>query len=146
HDTAVALEELTEGWIAMLRLAALSLPSIPDRTAFMERLRPFPDHTMSSYLVEELLDHLAPAVQELLEQTSILEPFCAELCVAVMGNETSLEQVQAILDYLERADIFLVSLDDRQGWYRFHHLFKGLLEQRLQSRLTPEGLATLHRQ
>ncbi len=146
HETAVALEELTEGWIALLRLAALSLRSIPDRGAFVERLRHFPDRTMNSYLVEELLDHLAPAVQEFLEQTSILEQFCAELCVAVMGDAATLEQVQAILDDVERANIFLVSLDDHQGWYRFHHLFRRLLEQRLQSRFNTEGLATLHLQ
>jgi hypothetical protein len=82
HETAVALEELTEGWIVVLRLAALSLLSTSDRVAFMVRLRSSPDRNMSSYLIEEVLAQQAPAVQELLVQTSMLEQFCAELCVS----------------------------------------------------------------
>jgi LuxR family transcriptional regulator, maltose regulon positive regulatory protein len=145
HETAVALEDLTEGWIAVLRLAALSLRSTADRVAFMERLRSSPDQYMSSYLVEEVLARQAPAVQELLVRTSILEQFCAGLCVAILGSDTSNAQVQATLDWLERANLFLIPLDERQGWYRFHHLFKGLLQQRLQGQSSQEELALLHR-
>ena len=145
HETAVALEELTEGWIAVLRLAALSLRSTSNRVAFMERLRSSPDRNMSSYLVEEVLAQQAPAVQELLVQTSMLEQFCAELCVAVIGNEDSQEQVQATLDWLVHANLFLVPLDERQGWYRFHHLFKGLLRQHLQAHSSTEEITMLHR-
>ncbi len=145
-ETAEALEELTEGWIAVLRLAALSLLSTADRVAFMERLRSTADRNMSSYLVEEVLAQQAPDVQELLLQTSMLEQFCAGLCVAVMDSDATHEQVQATLDWLERSNLFLVPLDERQGWYRFHHLFKGLLQQRLQAHINQEELATLHRQ
>jgi LuxR family maltose regulon positive regulatory protein len=145
HETAVALEELTEGWIVVLRLAALSLLGTSDRAALIERLRSSPDRYVSSYLVEEILSQQAPAVQDLLVRTSMLEQFCAGLCVAVMGSDASHEQVQATLDWLVRSDLFLVPLDERQGWYRFHHLFKQLLEQRLQERLSQEELATLHR-
>jgi LuxR family maltose regulon positive regulatory protein len=145
HEAAGALEELTEGWIAVLRLAVLSLRSTPDRMAFIERLRSSPDRYVSSYLLEEILAQQTPFVQELLVRTTMLEQFCAGLCVAIMGSDASHAQVQATLDWLERANLFLVPLDERQGWYRFHHLFKGLLQQRLQAHVSQEELATLRR-
>ena len=145
RETAGALDERTEGWIAALRLAAVSLRGASDRATFLERLNSYAARTIGSYLVGEILAQQAHAVQELLERTSILEQFCAESCAAVMGSDISPEQVQATLDWLERANLFLVPLDKRQGWYRFHHLFQGLLQQRLQTHCSQEGLATLHR-
>jgi LuxR family maltose regulon positive regulatory protein len=128
----------------MLRLAALSLRRASDPAAFVQRLGHSSDRSMSRYLLEEVLAHLAPAAQELLVRTAILEQFCAELCRAVLGTETSQAQVQATLDWLERSDLFLIPLDERQGWYRFHHLFQQLLQQRLQERLSQEELSALH--
>ena len=145
RETAGALDERTEGWIAALRLAAVSLRGTSDRASFLERLDSYAARSISSYLVGEILAQQTHAVQELLERTSILEQFCAELCAAVMGGDISPEQVQAILDWLERANLFLVPLDKRQGWYRFHHLFQGLLQQCLQTHCSQEELATLHR-
>ncbi len=145
HETAVALQERTDGWIAVLRLATLSLRGTPDQAAFMHRLRHYSDRNVSSYLVEEILSQQAPAVQELLLQTSILEQFCAELCTAILGSDASHKQVQATLDWLERSNVLIIPLDERQGWYRFHHLFQQLLQQRLQARISTEELATLHR-
>ena len=144
-ETVAALEEWTEGWIAVLRLAALSLRNTSDAVAFMERLRSSPDHSISSYLVEEILAQLAPDVQELLERMSMLEQFCAELCAAIFRSDTSHEQMQTTLDWLERSNLFLVPLDEHQGWYRFHHLFRPLLQQRLREYISTEELATLHR-
>ena len=144
-ETALALEERTEGWIAVVRLAALSLRSAADRTAFLERLRRSPDRAVSSYLLEEVLAQQAPAVQELLVRTSMLEQFCVELCAAIMGDDAPHEQVQATLDWLEHANIFIVPLDEHHGWYRFHHLFKLLLSQRLQAHLRKEEMVTLQR-
>ncbi len=145
RETAGALDERTEGWIAALRLAAVSLRGTSDRASFLERLDSYAARSISSYLVGEILAQQAHAVQELLERTSILEQFCAELCAAVMGGDISHEQVQATLDWLERSNLFLVPLDKRKGWYRFHHLFQGLLLQRLQTHCSQEELATLHR-
>ncbi len=145
HETAMALAERTDGWIAVLRLAALSLRSAPDTAAFLERLRHSPDRSVSSYLVEEILSRQAPFVQELLEQMSLLEQFCAALCVAVMRHDTSNAQVQVTLDWLERSHALLVPLDEHQGWYRFHHLFQPVLQQRLQEHSSTEELAMLHR-
>ncbi len=144
HDVAGALEERTEGWIAIVHLAALSLRNAPDQTAFLEGLGHTPDRTISRYLAEEVLSQQAPAVQEFVVRMSLLEQFCAGLCRAVMGSDASNEQVQATLEGLERSNLFLVSLDERQGWYRLHHLFQGLLQQHLQERLSQEELALLH--
>ncbi len=145
HETAASLEEQTGGWIAVLRLAALSLRNTADPAAFMEQLHRYTDHSIQSYLVEEVLAQLAPAVQDLLVKASMLEQFCTELCVAIIGNDTSLEQVQATLNWLERSNVFIIPLDERQGWYRFHHLFQQLLQQRLQEKSSTEELAMLHR-
>jgi ATP/maltotriose-dependent transcriptional regulator MalT len=144
RETAGALDERMEGWIAALRLAVLSLLGTSDRASFLERLDSCTDRSLNSYLVEEMLAQQAHEVQEFLEQTSILEQFCSELCAAVMGSDISPEQVQAILDWLERTNLFLVPLDTRQRWYRFHHLFQGLLQRRLQTHCSQEELATLH--
>jgi ATP/maltotriose-dependent transcriptional regulator MalT len=144
RETAGVLEERTEGWIAALRLAALSLRGIADRETFLERLDSYAARSISSYLVGEILAQQTHEVQEFLERTSILDQFCAELCAAVIGSDISEEQVQSTLDWLERTDLFLVPLDKRQRWFRFHHLFKKLLQQRLQSHCGHEELATLH--
>ena len=145
HEVAGALAERTEGWCAVLRLAALSLRNAPDQKMFLERLGQATERTISSYLVEEVLSQLETTMLELLEQTSLFEQFCAELCRAIMGNESTLEHVQATLEWLERSHLFLVPLDARQGWFRFHHLFHRLLQQRLRERLCQEDLALLHR-
>jgi len=145
RETVVALQERTDGWIAVLRLATLSLRGTSDQAAFLQRLHHHPDRNVSSYLVEEILSQLAPSVQELLLQTSILEQFCAELCIAILGSDASHVQVQATLDWLERSNTLVIPLDERHGWYRFHHLFQQLLRQRLQARISREELSTLHR-
>jgi LuxR family maltose regulon positive regulatory protein len=145
HESAVALEERTGGWIALLRLAALSLRNTTDSAAFLEKLGRYTDSSISSYLVEEVLAQLAPAVQELLVRTSVLEQFCAEVCAAILGSDTSYEQIQTTLDWLERSNVLIIRFDEGRGWYRFHHLFQQLLQQRLQRHISTEELATLHR-
>ena len=144
-ETAAALEEWTEGWIAVLRLAALSLRNTSDAVAFMERLRSFPDHSISSYLVEEVLAQLAPDVQELLVKAVDAGAVLRGVVYSDLGSDTSHEQMQATLDWLERSNLFLIPLDERQGWYRFHHLFRPLLQQRLREYRSTEELGTLHR-
>ena len=145
HETASALEEVTEGWIALLRLVTLSLHSAADHAPFIEQLRRFPEKYVSGFLVEEILSQQSPALQALLLRMSILDQFCADLCVAIMGSDTTREQVQATIDWLEYSNKFLVPLDDLQRWYRFHHLFRAVLRQRMLERSSAEELATLHR-
>ena len=145
NETAVALGKHAEGWIAVLRLAALSLRSTADRAAFLDRLQHAPDRSVSQYLLEEILAQQAPLVQEVVLRSSLLEQFCAEVCVALLGDETSHAEVQATLNWLKGTNLFLVPLDEHQGWYRLHHLFQDLLQQRLRKRSSTEELAELHR-
>ncbi len=144
RETAGALEERTEGWIAALRLAAISLVGTSDRALLLERLDSSEYRSLNSYLVGEILTQQTHEVQEFLEQTSILDQFCAELCAAVLGSDISHEQVQSTLDWLERTNLFLIPLDTRQRWYRYHRLFQELLQQRLQTHRSQVELATLH--
>ncbi|HEY6408574.1 MAG TPA: hypothetical protein VIY29_14000, partial [Ktedonobacteraceae bacterium] len=133
------------GWIAVLRLAVLSLRSTSNTAAFMKRLRHYTDRSVSSYLVEEILAQQTLAAQEFLLRISILEKCSAELCAAVLGSEAPQVRVQAILDWSERSNVLFVSFSDSQRWYRFHHLFKRMFEQRLLARISKEEIATLHR-
>jgi LuxR family maltose regulon positive regulatory protein len=139
-----ALVERTEGWITGLHLAALSLQGHPD---VGQGIRDFAgsDRYIADYLLEELLARLDPALQEYLESTSILERLCAPLCRAVMGD-TRLEVVEgkATLQWLEDANLFVVSLDEQREWFRYHHLFRDLLRNRLQTSRSPEQVAALH--
>jgi LuxR family maltose regulon positive regulatory protein len=145
NATAGALEEITEGWIAVLRLAALSLHGTSDAEAFLERLRHCSDHSVSRYLLEEVLSQQTPPAQRVLERLSILQQCCTELCVSVIGGALTREQVQDTLDAFVNSHLFLIPLDDHQGWYRFHPLLGELLQQRLRERCSAEELAMLHR-
>ena len=145
NATADVLQECTEGWIAVVRLAALSLRGTSDVAAFLEQVRHNSDRSISRYLLEEVFEQQSPSVQTVLEQMSILEQCCVDLCVAISGNTFTHEQMQTIMDWVARTNLFLVPLDDRQGWYRFHRLFQGLLQQRLREHSSAEEIATLHR-
>jgi LuxR family transcriptional regulator, maltose regulon positive regulatory protein len=127
-EDIAALERRTEGWIAGLQLAALSLQGQPDASSF---IRSFTGshHFVLDYLLEEVLGQQPEHIQAFLLRTSILERLCGPLCDAVLLDSSA--SGQATLDYLERANLFLVPLDDQRRWYRYHHLFADLLRQRL---------------
>jgi LuxR family transcriptional regulator, maltose regulon positive regulatory protein len=148
----------TEGWIASLQLAALSLKTSPDEDAFIRAFSGTHRYILD-YLVQEVLALQPQHVQAFLLQTSLLERLCAPLCDAVTGSpaagekgEAPGEQVvpslpgsdipapgapaQAMLDYLDRSNLFIFPLDDERRWYRYHGLFADLL----QARLRPTGL------
>lgn len=151
-DTDVALlVARTEGWVAGLQLAAISLQGQQDAGGFIASFTGSHRFVMD-YLVEEVLGQQPAHVQAFLLRTSMLERFCAPLCDAVLMDPAA--PGQATLAYLERANLFLVPLDDERRWYRYHHLFADLLRQRLQqgSVSSPgepegagEGVAVLHR-
>lgn len=140
-DTAdvSALEERTEGWIAGLKLAALSMPG---REAAREFVRSFAgDHRyVADYLVEEVLEREPEPTRRFLLTTCILERLSAPLCDAVTGERGS----QALLDSLERRNLFVVALDDRREWYRYHHLFADVLQTHA-AREDPGSRRDLHR-
>jgi len=117
-----ALEERTEGWIAGLQLAALSMQGQKDVSGFIRAFAG--DHRyIVDYLVEEVLQQQPEAVRNFLLQTAILGQLNGSLCEAVTG----LERGNARLEALERGNFFVVALDDKRQWYRYHHLFGEVL-------------------
>jgi LuxR family maltose regulon positive regulatory protein len=176
-DLATLLER-TEGWIASLQMAALSLQDHPDKREF---IRDFSgsQRFILDYLVEEVLNRQPASVQSFLLQTCILDRFCAALCaelcreltvesqqlteesrqvtvyssqfqekepLAKANCQLSTDECQPLLESLERDNLFIVPLDEERRWYRYHHLFAGLLRARL-ANSTPAGISQteLHR-
>lgn len=135
------LEKRTEGWAAGLQLAAVSLQGCEDVDAF---LRAFAgdDRYIADYLIEEVLQHQPEELQRFLLETSILEQLSGPLCVMVTGQENS----QEILCKLEQDNLFIIALDNRRAWFRYHTLFASLLQRRLAQSIDSEKIAGLHRQ
>jgi LuxR family maltose regulon positive regulatory protein len=127
-DDVAALETRTEGWIAGLQLAAISMQGQQDVTGF---IRSFTGshHFVLDYLLEEVLGKQPERVQTFLLRTSILDRLCGPLCDAILLDPSA--SGQATLEYLEHANLFIVPLDNERRWYRYHHLFAELLRQRL---------------
>jgi LuxR family transcriptional regulator, maltose regulon positive regulatory protein len=121
-----SLAATTEGWIAGLQLAGLSLQGKENPTAFIENFSG-DDRYVMDFLFEEVLNLQPELIQDFLLQTAPLDRLCASLCNAVMQDTHS----QAILDVLEKNNLFLIALDDQRIWYRYHHLFRDLLRNRL---------------
>lgn len=133
-EDVAQLETRTEGWIAGLQLAALSMHGHEDPTAFIRSFTGSHRFVLD-YLLEEVLQRQPDTVQTFLLRTSILDRLCAPLCEAVTGQKGA----QASLAALEQANLFIVPLDDERTWYRYHHLFADLLRQRLLQSASTEG-------
>ena len=139
------INERFEGWPAGLHLAALSLRSAASQESVLLALSGT-NTNITGYLWDEVLTHQHPAIQTFLLKTSILDRFNASLCEAVIEDTDPAWNVRACLDWIERTELFIIPLDDHREWYRYHHLFKKLLQQRLSSEITPDQVANLHRQ
>jgi LuxR family maltose regulon positive regulatory protein len=137
------VERETEGWIAALRLAALALRTAGDIDNISSSLVRG-ERSISGYMQDEVLARQVPAIQTFLLKTSILERFCAPLCEAVVEQSDPAWSVRGCMDWIERADLFVVSLDDRGQWYRYHPLFRDFLRERLMTSFRPEVVAALH--
>jgi LuxR family maltose regulon positive regulatory protein len=133
-----SLEDRTEGWAVGLQLAALSLRERPDPGAFVEAFTGTHRYVLD-YLTEEVLDRQPERVRSFLLQTSILDRLTGPLCDAVTCGSDGPQ----MLEHLERANLFLVPMDDERRWYRFHHLFTDLLQARLHQS-DPELVPELH--
>ncbi len=125
-ENIAALETRTEGWIAGLQLAALSMQGREDIASFIQAFTGSHRFVLD-YLVEEVLQHQSEHIRRFLLQTAILDRFCAPLCNAVTGREDGKE----MLEFLERSNLFLIPLDDKRQWYRYHHLFADVLQTHL---------------
>ena len=133
-----ALGEITEGWVAALQLAALSMRDLGDVSGFVNAFSGSNRHVLD-FLAEEVLDRQSEDVREFLLHTSVLERLTAPLCDALTGRDDG----QGMLERLERENLFVVALDDERRWYRYHHLFADFLRGRLQ-RESPGRVGELH--
>ncbi|MGD8806570.1 MAG: LuxR C-terminal-related transcriptional regulator [Chloroflexota bacterium] len=131
-EDVAALENRTEGWIAGLQLAALSMRGHEDKAGFIESFTGS-HYFVLDYLVEEVLEQQPEDVQDFLLRTSVLDRLCGPLCDALMPDRAL--SGQETLEYLAQANLFIVPLDDERRWYRYHHLFADLLRQRLPQRV-----------
>ncbi len=162
-EAVSTLEWRTEGWIAGLQMAAISMQGrkrAGDLTAFIEAFGGT-NRFILDYLMEEVLNQQGPAIQDFLIETSILDRMCGALCDAVRSGEaeshgslaeadvrhgeTVTHDSQAILAHLERSNLFVMPLDDERRWYRYHHLFADLLKSTPGQRRSAEQIRELHR-
>jgi LuxR family transcriptional regulator, maltose regulon positive regulatory protein len=156
--SVAALTERTEGWIAGLQMAALSMQGRQDVPGFIEGFSGTNRYILD-YLLEEVLASQTPEIQHFLLYTSILERLTAPLCDFLLAMDDkprlslegelapqslSASKSASVLEYLERVNLFLVPLDDKRRWYRYHHLFADLLHTQLNKSLRDQGLEELH--
>lgn len=154
QENVAKLEQRTEGWAAGLQLAALALQD-QDESGLSRTIDSFSGrhHFILDYFTQEILQRQPEEVQHFLVRTSILERMCAELCACVVNDgltpgkdRLSAAAAQSLLENLERTNLFIVPLDTERRWYRYHHLFKDLLQVRLKQVTGPAGEAELRRQ
>jgi LuxR family maltose regulon positive regulatory protein len=142
-----ALETRTEGWIAGLQFAALalrgplSMQGQKGATGFIQSFTGS-HHFVLDYLVEEVLQQQSESIQTFLLRTSILDRLCGPLCDAVLGSPSA--SGQETLEYLERANLFIVPLDNERRWYRYHHLFADVLRMHLMAEQADQ-VSAVHR-
>jgi LuxR family maltose regulon positive regulatory protein len=141
------LERRTEGWVAGLQMAALAMTGRDDVSAFIAAFTGSNRHVVD-YLAEEVLEQQPERARIFLLRTSILQRMCASLCATVVQLEEdeltdAVAECQAMLEYLEHANLFVVPLDEDRGWYRYHHLFADVLRHRLRQE-HPDLLPALH--
>jgi LuxR family maltose regulon positive regulatory protein len=139
-EEITALEIRTEGWISGLQLAALSMQGLEDTTSFIHSFTGS-HRFILDYLIEEILHQKPEPIQNFLMQTSILERLCAPLIEAVLSDSSI--NGHEILEQLERTNLFIIALDNERHWYRYHHLFREMLQNQL-TRTYPDQIMDLH--
>lgn len=140
-EEIAALDKRTEGWVAGLQLAALSMQGKADTSAFIRSFSGANQFVLD-YLLEEVLHKQTEAMQGFLLRTSILNRLSASLCDALLQAENA--SSQGTLETLEHDNLFVIPLDDERRWYRYHHLFRDLLRQRLSQTYNKEEIAGMH--
>ena len=138
-DSVAALDSRTEGWIAGLQMAALSLQGRQDIDGFI-RAFTGSHRFVLDYLIDEVLQRQSDRVRGFLLRTEILDAMCGPLCDAVTGQEDGAKMLEA----LERGNLFVVPLDDHRQWYRYHHLFAEVLRTHVAT-VQPDIIPDLHR-
>ncbi len=143
YKMAETLHARTDGWIAGLELASISL----QRQSLSDFLAHFrgSDRLLVGYLIEEVMVHLPEALQRFLLQIALVDRFCAPLADALVAGDSTLISGRAAIDQLEEMNLFVIALDKERYWYRFHDLFREFLRFQMQREWAPDDLACLHR-
>ena len=147
--TAAIIEEKTEGWVAGLRLAVLSVRQRSDLPRILASL-PDNNRYVMDYIISDVISRQPEDIQKYLLSTAILNRFCAPLCEALClppdgSAECHLSGPQFITE-LEKENLFLIPLDDRRHWYRYHHLFRQLLQSEMRRKFTQRAIRALNNQ
>jgi LuxR family maltose regulon positive regulatory protein len=164
QETVRSLDERAEGWVAGLRLAALSLQEGADPSALASAFRGTQHHILD-FLLEQVMAQQPPGVTEFLACTAPLEMLCAPLCSEVLSIVAPPQEAnsrfvvpgrspedplqidsRAVLDYLDRSHLFVIPLDENRQWYRYHHLFREMLLYWQGTRYTAEEIKAINRQ
>jgi LuxR family maltose regulon positive regulatory protein len=135
----------TEGWIAGLRLALISLQSDPHPEDFLRRLDANGGQHVMGYLISEVLSQQPPPIQDFLLRTSVLDQLSGDLCDAITPPLVDLSDGHSTLERFERLNLFLLRLDESGDWYRYHPLFQELLQHELRARLGRDEVLALYR-
>lgn len=147
RHTAAIIEEKTEGWVAGLRLAVLSIRQRTDLNRILDSL-PDNNRSVMDYIISEVISKQPPDIKDYLLSTAILDRFCAPLCEALCISQDESASCslsgQTFIDQLERNNMFVIPLDDRRRWYRFHHLFRQLLKREMTRQFKPETINDLN--
>ncbi|MDX2443142.1 MAG: response regulator [Bacteroidales bacterium] len=144
---AETLETKTEGWIAGLKLASLIIENLENTDEVFEK---FGDnvHSLSEFMVEELIANQVPEMQDLLIKTSIFKRFCAELIDSIFSSEASgnmkFTSGGSFIQWLAKSELFVIPLDRQRKWFRYHHLFQELLNSRLKKKIDAKSISRLH--
>ena len=141
--TLMAFAKRTEGWITGLRLASITLRSGSRFDELNARLYIDNQYVMD-YLMKEVLNRIPLETYDFLVKTSILDRFCAPLCEAIVDPEGVWLRGQAMLHDLENLNLFIIPLDEKKDWYRYHHLFQQILKNELREKFNPQDVDALH--
>jgi LuxR family maltose regulon positive regulatory protein len=144
QETAALLEDSTEGWAVGLHLAALSLRNRSDPAAFARRITEYGHQAVTEYLLSEVMAHLPEVERDYLLQTSLFDRFCAPLIDAAHAEGDVKLSGDDFVRASQRANLFVVSLDDEGTWFRYHHYFQSLLRARLRQRYTDAEIKAVH--
>ncbi len=149
EDITVAWTQNTEGWVTGLRLAALSFQHRADFKTIPPEPQGGTQYVME-YLFNEILSHQPPGIRDYLLKTSILDRFCAPLCDAIFSADVEPGNAQngarQFIALLKNENLFLINLDAEDQWFRYHHLFKDLLNRQLRRHYPPNDIKMLHSQ
>jgi ATP/maltotriose-dependent transcriptional regulator MalT len=144
QESIAKIHDRTEGWIAGLQIAKLSMNRVENPEEFVREFSD-DDRLIVDYLMDEVLSRQPQEIQRFLAATALFERFCTPLCNFVLWDESAPANSRQIIDRIERRNLFLVPLDRERHWYRYHHLFQNLLRHNDGENLPPERMIRLNR-